>query len=751
MKSKKNKRRKIKYKSVTLLLVIVFILLGICFFITNTRIENIYITGNSILTEQQIIDEAGIRKYPKIITLNKKRIINNLKKTDKIVDVVYCDEDKIDSKLRRYNPAFKPDYSPDTLLSFNYIGDFWCANKELLKICLQKLAAEGLEEITDWKVLRYKLLIMLSMTGVRFYHVRRVMNHKKVDEGMLDNYSVVQMQSVADCIRRTAIECGKEVVVETVEVVDSTVGSDNKPEGHADSVVINRVYYKVAGIADSSNCNQNAKDSDNIGTYRDSSKENDGTPLVSIIIPSKDNPKLLAICIDSIKRYTPYSDYEIIAVDNGSSSEARKEIEKYLASLTCHTEYIYERSDFNFSHMCNLGAKASNGDVVLFLNDDIEIIENNLPSGQDWLSVLTGQALNKESGLVGVRLMYPGGDKYQHIGIVNYEEAGFAHIYARADKGAKLYMNRECANYNYLCVTAACVAVAKDKFNIVGGFREDLKVTHNDVELGLNIYEAGYYNVLRNDVVLIHHESLTRGLDGEDEEKNRRNMRERELTFKLHPDLKKRDPFYSEYLSPMEFDARVNYEPIHGEIYGKVEVCNGVGKRKLCRRIDGVENKSADEIIESVVGSELVSAKITSVIAKDKLSIRSYAYSNKTRKGLKTWIVLEPVSYNDKNCKKPASNKDAKNIENDDKSVVNKSEADVENTYGYVPEVMYKIRVNNFCDRVFHKRMGLVRHYNFAEGYCNINLADIGPGEYRIKLIYKGNVIAEFDKNILLK
>lgn len=120
MKSKKNKRRKIKYKSVTLLLVIVFILLGICFFITNTRIENIYITGNSILTEQQIIDEAGIRKYPKIITLNKKRIINNLKKNVYIkqVNIKYSNlMREVNIEIKENKPLLYYQYEDVYLLS----------------------------------------------------------------------------------------------------------------------------------------------------------------------------------------------------------------------------------------------------------------------------------------------------------------------------------------------------------------------------------------------------------------------------------------------------------------------------------------------------------------------------------------------------------------------------------------------------------------------------------------------------------
>jgi len=566
---------------------------------------------------------------------------NNLKKSESFYDLFYADEDYLDENEKRVNPDFKPDYSVDSLYSYNYIGKGWFIRRELLIEVLDEYHKDNGDDINDWSLFKYQLLVAFSMKDIKVYHVNRVLVHNKNVEKIGHAY----MKKMADFIK-------KEYKKKNIELEIITKNIENNDLNYK---ALNYLYYKT-------------------------DKEK-----VSIIIPSKDNPELVKKCLVAIKKFTKYTNYNIVLVDNGSSKENRLKIEELVEESSLDIRYIYEKRDFNFSYMCNLGARHADGDYYLFLNDDVEIVKNNIPEGYDWLSVMLGFAKQDRIGSVGVKLLYPDGKHIQHLGIVNYEEAGFAHIYAREEdlKPLKQYRNR--ANINVLCVTAAAVLVSAKKFREVGGFLERLEVTHNDVELGLKLYEKGYDNLLVNAISLIHHESLTRGLDGESEEKSRRNMKERELTYKLHPDLKKRDPFYSEYLSQMEFNNSLNYSKIYDEdISSLKEISN-----KLDYKEDSGEIKAA----------------ISSVIIKDKLMIKGYAYSrdNTNRKTIKVRYILE------------------------------------------AKERSYEAKANNKCDRMAHQRFGLEKHCNYAENYCNLSLTGIEPGEYTIKMIYNNRIVAKYD------
>ena len=140
-------------------------------------------------------------------------------------------------------------------------------------------------------------------------------------------------------------------------------------------------------------------------------------PLVSAVILSKDHPELLKNCIGSFleRTFLPGSrdSVEFIVVDNGSSEENRQTIQAFLESLKGKTRYIYCPMDFNFSAMCNAGVREAEGEYILLLNDDVEIIERN------WLRIMLGQALLPGTGAVGAKLWYPEKEKIQHAGVTN--------------------------------------------------------------------------------------------------------------------------------------------------------------------------------------------------------------------------------------------------------------------------------------------------------------------------------------------
>ncbi len=267
--------------------------------------------------------------------------------------------------------------------------------------------------------------------------------------------------------------------------------------------------------------------------------------LVSVIIPSKDNPRVLFQCLDTLlkKTKTKYS-FQVIVVDNGSCKDNRRQIESGIAHRAGLGEirYFYRPMEFNFSRMCNLGAEQAEGQLLLFLNDDMEIIQ------PDWMDLMAEKALLPYAGAVGVKLLYPDSHRIQHAGITNLR-VGPAHKLQFLNDREVHYFGMNRGVHNMLAVTGACLMVKKQVFLQAGGFFEGLAVAFNDVDLCYTIYELGYYNIVRNDVVLYHHESLSRGKDGESQEKQFRLLKEKDMLYERHQELYGKDPFYSPSLT----------------------------------------------------------------------------------------------------------------------------------------------------------------------------------------------------------
>ena len=204
---------------------------------------------------------------------------------------------------------------------------------------------------------------------------------------------------------------------------------------------------------------------------------------------------------------------------------------------------------FNFSHMCNMGAGLATGDYVLFLNDDIEA------HGTTWLDKMKEKASQNYVGAVGLKLYYPQSQKIQHAGITNLP-VGPVHKLQFAEDDKSYYFNRNKGAWNCMAVTGACLLIEAEKYKEVGGFKTNLQVAYNDVELGFALHEAGYRNVVLMEEFAYHHESLSRG-DDITKEKRERLMRERNTLYEMHPAWKGEDSFYPEELSKDGLDSRI--------------------------------------------------------------------------------------------------------------------------------------------------------------------------------------------------
>lgn len=286
---------------------------------------------------------------------------------------------------------------------------------------------------------------------------------------------------------------------------------------------------------------------------REIPEEKEKQELVSVVIPSKDNPAVLSNCIHSLREMTGYQNIEIIVIDNGSNDKNKNRILQIRDQMKeeYSFRYLYRPMEFNFSAMCNIGAGEAKGNYLLFLNDDMEIVR------EDWLSVMVAKAAKSYVGAVGTKLLYPDSDKIQHLGITNIHLGPAHKLQFSSDKKEYYHGINRCA-VNVSAVTGACLLIRREVFERVGGFDERLEVAFNDVELCFHLLREGYQNVCCNQTFLYHHESMSRGFDA-GEEKVARLHRERDLLYAAYPEMWNRDPYYSGKLVTDILDR--GYEP----------------------------------------------------------------------------------------------------------------------------------------------------------------------------------------------
>ena len=263
-------------------------------------------------------------------------------------------------------------------------------------------------------------------------------------------------------------------------------------------------------------------------------------PRVSIIIPSKDNHATLKICIDSVLSQTQGVEFEIIVADNGSRQE---QTISYLRELdkTDLTKVISLPGPFNFSKINNDARKHSEGDILVFLNDDTKIISG------EWLVELVSLAQRPGVGAVGALLLYPDGS-VQHAGVLLGVGGPADHAFRYLAGESRGYLDLLKCRREVTAVTGACLAVSAKHFDLVGGFDEKLMVTCNDVDLCLRLRAAGLINIWTPWARLEHWESMSRGVDFTDEALQRQ-ADELRIMAERWGDLLDRDPTYHPGLS----------------------------------------------------------------------------------------------------------------------------------------------------------------------------------------------------------
>lgn len=453
--------------------------------------------------------------------------------------LAYADEDFYREDLtNRMEPWFKPDYSPDTLLAFQYWGHFLAVRDSVLDSMSYRMVS-----MKDPDVGFYELCLRLEekiaeLTGGDFKKRQAAIGH--LDEILYHNKSVKPEEELRrDLAGGKFLTGASEKYVTLKQDALMRRGIQGQFAQGADPDIYHLLYD--TSVSGRERCTRSGSENTAIAPHR----------VVSVVILSKDHPEVLEKCLHSFREKTQYRYYEWIVVDNGSSEENREKMEAL--QRTYDFTYIYEPMPFNFSKMCNLGEKRAKGDLILLMNDDIEIIE------ETWLGRMAGQALLPHVGAVGAKLWYAGTESIQHVGITNMK-IGPSHKLVTFPDEEDYYFGRNRVTYNVVGVTGACLMVSRKKYEEIGGFDEALPVSYNDVDFCFRLLEAGYVNVQRNDAVLWHHESLSRGLDEQNEEKWERLLSEKEALYERHPAFLEKDPFYHKNLIDNASDYACNYK-----------------------------------------------------------------------------------------------------------------------------------------------------------------------------------------------
>ena len=411
---------------------------------------------------------------------------------EKGADYLYCDEttfagDDIDKMLTMH---FKPDYAPDNLRANNYICHFSCFKRSLLEGTeLFRSKFDGSQD--------HDMILRLTDKAQCIVHVPKLMYYWRAHAG-----------SVASDItaKDYAIEAARGAVADSL-----------RSHGYKNfRISSTRAFETIFKI----------------------SYEIQGDPKISIVIPNKDHLNDLSRCIESIRERSTYDNYEIIIVENNSES---KEIFDYYEKIKSDKiKIVRYEGEFNYSKVCNLGVSNADGEYILLLNNDTQVITVN------WIEELLMYAQRDDVGAVGAKLFYEN-KTIQHAGVViglgAHRTAGHTHYgQSRENLG---YMGRLCYAQDVTAVTGACLMVKKELYDKVGGLDESFAVSLNDVDLCLKLRHLGLLNVFTPFAELYHFESVSRGLDDKGEKAKRYDEESARFREKWKEDLEAGDPYYN--------------------------------------------------------------------------------------------------------------------------------------------------------------------------------------------------------------
>ncbi len=383
--------------------------------------------------------------------------------------LLFSDEDKITPEGLRHDPYFKSDWNSELLLCHNCVCHFTVVRRDLFnQIGGLRSECNGAQ---DWDLV---LRVSEHTTRDRILHIPHILYHWRVIEGSTAKETAAkpyvteaQIRTVSEHLERTGNQGARVEVIPELSML--------------------RVRYAVP----------------------------QPEPMVSLIVPTYNQHKLLAQCVNGILNSTSYKNIELIVVDNRSNDPDTLEYLKELPIKDTRVRVIRDDGPFNFSRINNDAVKHAHGSILGFINNDIQVIRN------DWLCEMVANITRKDVAAVGARLLFPNGT-VQHAGVVTGIGGVAGHQFKNSSVSNLGYFCRAVLPQNLSAVTAACMLVHAELFRKVGGFDEQhLAVAFNDIDLCLKLRELGGLIVYTPYAELLHHESVSRGYEDSPEKKAR--------------------------------------------------------------------------------------------------------------------------------------------------------------------------------------------------------------------------------------
>ncbi len=412
-------------------------------------------------------------------------------------DLVYTDEDKIRGAAReRFQPNLKPDFNPDLLRANNYICHLLVVRRALVE------RVGGFDDSFDGAQ-DHEFLFRCVEQAKGIAHVPKVLYHWRVHAA-----------STADnpLSKKYAYDAGKRAVLAHIRRCgeDAEV-TDTKFPGFY------RVKYRLPG-----------------------------EPLVSILIPNKDEVQTLKECLEEIRRKSTYHNYEILIIENNS---VQPETFAYYKEIDGKDgiRVLYWKEGFNYSALNNFGFAHAKGDYIVCLNNDVTVIT------PDWLERLLGQCMRREVGIAGVRLYYPD-DTIQHAGVIVGIGGVAGALFVGMPRERSGYLRKAILQQDLSAVTAACMMVDRRAWEAAGGFDEKLAIAFNDVDFCLKVRDKGYLVVYEPNVEMYHYESKSRGYEDTPEKQLRFKSEIDYMKKRWHKILSEGDPYYNPNFSLMTCD-----------------------------------------------------------------------------------------------------------------------------------------------------------------------------------------------------
>ena len=409
--------------------------------------------------------------------------------------MLYSDEDKVDSAGYFMEPNFKPDWNYRYMLGCNYVCHLLIVNTKVIrKVGLLRSDYDGAQDHD------YILRISETIPHDKIHHVAEMLYHwRKTPNSTASDISNkgYAVQAGVNAVTDHLTRMGREAKVESINNL-TIYGVDFKPVGK---------------------------------------------PSVAIIIPFKDEIDTTRNCLDTILETTAYDNYEVVLVDNWSTTHDARNFRDDVEAMPRVRVAVIEE-DFNYSRLNNLAVAGTDAEFIVLMNNDVFVLEPN------WLNRMLGEMSDPKVAAVGAKLLYPTGG-VQHAGVLVGVHGVAAHMHAGIPADDYGFIGRARLSQEFTAVTAAMMLVRRKVFDEVGGFDEvKLKVAYNDVDLCLKIRDAGYKIIWNAETVAEHHESLSRGSDMRPEQEARFFTEQQAMfeRWREHP-IFRNDPVYSPWLT----------------------------------------------------------------------------------------------------------------------------------------------------------------------------------------------------------